>query len=175
MEPGFTNHPAFAVWPPIYTPSAEQDTEYNVDDSGDSPTQDPRELPEEDEYSSTISHPFLSRNQSPLSSNLSIHDSGISLSEPYEPVASNARKRRAPRVPVSQRYANVLGILCQGGLSPIRLMTAIANVAAPEYKMYRVKMYENGANLRDFLDAVMQDGGVVVDHRRSCDVSHATA
>lgn len=54
-------------------------------------------------------------------------------------------------------------------------MTAIANVAAPEYKMYQVKMYENGANLRDFLDAVMQDGGVVVDHRRSCDVSHATA
>jgi len=72
-------------------------------------------------------------------------------------IASNVRKRRAPRVSVSQRYANVLGILHQGGLSPIRLMTAIANVAAPEYKMYRVKMYENSANLRDFLDVVMQD------------------
>jgi hypothetical protein len=33
----------------------------------------------------------------------------------------------------------------------------MANVAAPEYEMYPVKMYKNGANLRDFLDAVMQD------------------
>jgi hypothetical protein len=46
-----------------------------------------------------------------------------------------------------------LVVCIQGGLSPIKLMTAIANVAAPEYEMYRVKMYENGANLRDFLDA----------------------
>ena len=157
MEPEFANHPAFAVWPPIYVPPAEQDTEYDADDSGDSPTQDHRELPEEDEHSSTLSRPFLPRNQSALSSNVSINDSGIFLSEPDEPASSNARKRRAPRVSVSQRYANVLGILRQGGLSPIRLMIAIANVAAPEYEMYRVKMYENGANLRDFLDAVMQD------------------
>ena len=64
MEPEFTNHPAFAVWPPIYAPLAEQDTEYDADDSGDSPTQDHRELPEEDEHSSTLSRPFLPRNQS---------------------------------------------------------------------------------------------------------------
>ena len=152
MEPVFIKHPAFAVWPPIYTPS-EQDTEY----SGDSPMQGHQELPEEDEHSSSLSHPFPPRSQSVLSSNVSINDSGIFLSEPDEPAPSNTRKTRAPRISVSQRYADVLGILRQGGLSPIKLMTAIANVAAPEYEMYRVKMYENGANLRDFLDAVMQD------------------
>jgi len=39
-KPEFTNHPTFAIWPPIYMPPAEQDTEYDADDSGDSPMLD---------------------------------------------------------------------------------------------------------------------------------------
>jgi hypothetical protein len=108
MEPEVTNHPAFAIWLPIYAPSAEQDTEYNVDGSENSPMQHHQELPEEYEHSSTISCHFLPRNHSTLSLNMSINDSGIFLSEPDKPTASNMRKKCAPWVTVSQRYANVL-------------------------------------------------------------------
>ena len=44
-------------------------------------------------------------------------------------------------------------------------MTAIANVATTEYEMYWMKMYENGANLQDFPDAVMQDNNVLIGQR----------
>jgi hypothetical protein len=142
-----TSHPAFAIWLPTYMPSAEQDTEYDVDDSGDSPMLDHQELPEEAEHSFTLSHSFLSQNQSALSLNMSINDSGVFFNEPNEPAALNMTKKHTPQVSVSQRYTNVLSILCQGGLSPIRLMTMIANVMASEYEMYQVKMYENSANL----------------------------
>jgi hypothetical protein len=147
MEPVIMNHPAFAVWPPIYIPSVEQDTEYNADDSGDSPMRGHQELPEEDEHSSNLSHHFPRQSQSVLSLNVSVNDLGIFLSEPDELAPSNTRKRCAPRVSISQRFADVLDILRQGRLSPIKLMTAIANVTAPEYEMYQVKMYKNGANL----------------------------
>src|SRR6267154_5831302 len=91
-----STHPSFHEWPPrsVLQLTTLQDSDYDADDSGDSPIRNYQDLPDTNESS-----PTLNQHQLPtlMSSNTSINDSGVFFNAADMTTNTNTKKKQAKK------------------------------------------------------------------------------
>src|SRR6266436_6921680 len=128
MEPELpiyqSTHPYFHEWPPRSAPQLTtlQESDYDADDSGDSPIRNYQDLPDTNESSPTLNQPQLPTS---ASSNASINDSGIFFNPADMTSNTNMKKRRAKKIPVNTRIKAVLEDLRDGRMNVLDMLDVI--------------------------------------------------